>query len=84
MSFIKSLVSAWNFFSPYKIGTLKKKLQFESFNEQKRYFLVVEIEGEECDFEVDDFQIKLFKKNSVMIVKCVNYQSGNYIQEILW
>jgi hypothetical protein len=84
MSFIKSLVSVWNSFSPYKIGTLKKKFQFESFNGQKRYFLIVMIEGEECEFEVDEFQVLLFSKNSTIIVKCVHYQNSNYIQTILW
>lgn len=84
MNFFKVVISLWNSFSPYKIGTLKKKLQFRKFDGTLRYFLVVDIEGEECDFEVDHFQINLFSKNSLMIVKCQNYQNANYIQEIVW
>ncbi len=84
MNFLKVVISFWNSISSYKIGTLKKKLQFKKFDGTKRYFLVVDIEGEECDIEVNHFQINLFSTNSLMIVKCQTYQNSNYIQTILW
>lgn len=79
----KALISLWNKFSPYKIGTVRKKLVFKNFDESVRFFLVVEIDGEECDFEVTELFIKSLKQGSLIVAKCITYQNSNYICNIL-
>lgn len=79
----KALISLWNKFSSYKIGTVKKKLVFKNFDESVRFFLVVEVDGEECDFEVTESFIKDLRQGSLIVAKCVTYQNSNYICSIL-
>jgi hypothetical protein len=79
----KALISLWNKFSPYKIGTVKKKLVFKNFDESVRFFLIVEIDGEECDFEVTESFIKGLNQGSLIVAKCITYQNSNYICNIL-
>ena len=83
ISISKSLISLWNKFSSYKIGIVKKKLIYKNFDESVRFFLVLEINGEECDFEVDEPQIKCLTKGSLIVAKCITYQNSNYICNII-
>lgn len=69
--------------SPYRLGKIEKKLVYRSFNGDKRYFLVVNINGELCDFEVDSFQIRLFRKFEWVLVNTVTYQNSKYIKTIV-
>lgn len=85
MNFIicKVLINLWNKISSYKVGVVKKKLVFKNFDESLRYFLIIEIGGEECDFEVSESQIKGLTKGSLIITKCITYQNSNYICNII-
>jgi len=70
--------------SPYRLGKIEKKLIYRSFNGNERYFLVVSIDGELCDFEVSESMVKKYKQGQWILMNTVTYYNARYVKSIIF
>ena len=72
------------FFTAYQIGTVSKKLVYTNFDDSERYFLLVSIDGELCDFEVSEAMVKQYKQGQWILMNTVTYYNARYVKSIIF
>lgn len=70
--------------SPYQLGVVSKKLVYTNFDDSERYFFVVKINNELCDFEVSESMVKKYKKDQWILMNTVTYSNARYVKNIIF